>query len=181
MGVIVNYNLTEELAHGIYVSCLVRDLAEELALDEPVVYQLKLAGVLHDIGKLYEMDSNEYGIVSEYTVEGELLGHLVMGAMIVKDAAQKVNAGMDYEKILVLQHMLASHHGPDPEMGSARKPCILESYLLHEIDMIDMYAYVADKDRVIIVITVIINWILRLPILFIILPPYYCNFIITKN
>ncbi len=52
MGVIVNYNLTEELSHGIYVSCLVRDLSRELGLEERVVYQFKLAGLLHDIGKL---------------------------------------------------------------------------------------------------------------------------------
>ena len=52
MGRIVDYNLTEELEHGIFVSCLVRDLARELNLDEPVVYRLTLAGLLHDIGKL---------------------------------------------------------------------------------------------------------------------------------
>ena len=43
MGRIVDYNLTEELEHGIFVSCLVRDLARELNLDEPVVYRLTLA------------------------------------------------------------------------------------------------------------------------------------------
>lgn len=52
MGRIVDYNLTEELEHGIYVSCLVRDLARELALDENIVYQMQIAGMLHDIGKL---------------------------------------------------------------------------------------------------------------------------------
>lgn len=52
MGVIVDYNLTEELSHGIYVSCLARDLAMELGLDDRSVYQIKLAGLLHDIGKL---------------------------------------------------------------------------------------------------------------------------------
>ena len=52
MGRIVDYNLTEELEHGIYVSCLVRDLSRELGLEERVVYQFKLAGLLHDIGKL---------------------------------------------------------------------------------------------------------------------------------
>ena len=52
MGSIVNYNLTEELEHGIYVSCLVRDLARDLMLGEQQVYQLQIAGMLHDIGKL---------------------------------------------------------------------------------------------------------------------------------
>lgn len=52
MGHIVDYNLTEELEHGIYVSRLAGDLAEELYLDEGVVYQIRVAGLLHDIGKL---------------------------------------------------------------------------------------------------------------------------------
>ncbi len=52
MGRIVDYNLTEELEHGIYVSCLARELARDLALSESVVRQLQIAGMLHDIGKL---------------------------------------------------------------------------------------------------------------------------------
>lgn len=52
MGKIVDYNLTEELEHGVYVSCLVRDLTKELEMDETAAYQLTLAGLLHDIGKL---------------------------------------------------------------------------------------------------------------------------------
>ena len=71
MGRIVDYNLTEELEHGIFVSCLVRDLARELNLDEPVVYRLTLAGLLHDIGKL-RLANYLYGtekIVSPLVVE----------------------------------------------------------------------------------------------------------------
>lgn len=52
MGKIVDYNLTEELEHGVYVSCLVRELTKELELEEEAAYQLTLAGLLHDIGKL---------------------------------------------------------------------------------------------------------------------------------
>ena len=71
MGVIVNYNLTEELAHGIYVSCLVRDLSKELGLSDSVVYQFSLAGLLHDIGKL-KLANYIYGneeIVSPLVIE----------------------------------------------------------------------------------------------------------------
>ena len=71
MGRIVDYNLTEELEHGIFVSCLVRDLARELNLDEPAVYRLTLAGLLHDIGKL-RIANYLYGtekIVSPLVVE----------------------------------------------------------------------------------------------------------------
>jgi putative nucleotidyltransferase with HDIG domain len=52
MGRIVDYNLTEELAHGTYVSCLARDVAKELDLDGDVQQSIALAGLLHDIGKL---------------------------------------------------------------------------------------------------------------------------------
>ena len=52
MGRIVDYNLTEELAHGIYVSCLAREVAKELDLDGDVQQNISLAGLLHDIGKL---------------------------------------------------------------------------------------------------------------------------------
>lgn len=52
MGQIVDYNLTEELEHGVYVSCLVRELCRELALPDGASYELTRAGLLHDIGKL---------------------------------------------------------------------------------------------------------------------------------
>ena len=71
MGVIVNYNLTEELAHGVYVSCLVRDLSKELGLPDAVIYQFSLAGLLHDIGKL-QLANYLYGneeIVSPLVIE----------------------------------------------------------------------------------------------------------------
>jgi HD-GYP domain-containing protein (c-di-GMP phosphodiesterase class II) len=52
MGQIVNYNLKEEMEHGVYVCCLVRDLAAELGIKEPYAAELRKAGILHDIGKL---------------------------------------------------------------------------------------------------------------------------------
>ena len=52
MGKIVDYNITEELAHGTYVCALVRDLAMELGLSEEERRPLMIAALLHDIGKL---------------------------------------------------------------------------------------------------------------------------------
>ena len=52
MGRIVDYNLTEELEHGVYVSLLTGEVAKELGLSGQVVYDLKTAALLHDIGKL---------------------------------------------------------------------------------------------------------------------------------
>ncbi len=52
MGRIVDYNMTEELAHGTYVSCLARELARELGKSTEEQDRLALAGLVHDIGKL---------------------------------------------------------------------------------------------------------------------------------
>lgn len=93
------------------------------------------AGVmLHDICKTSEMDSNELGIVSDYTTEGKLLGHIIQGIKEIEIEADAV--GLDKEKSLVLQHMILSHHY-HPEFGSPKKPMTPEAELLHYLDIID--------------------------------------------
>ena len=52
MGKIVDYNLTEEIAHGIYVSRLAREVARELNMPKEEEDRIAIAGLLHDIGKL---------------------------------------------------------------------------------------------------------------------------------
>lgn len=100
-------------------------------LDMDYVY----AGVLlHDICKLNEMDANELGIVSDYTMEGKLLGHIVQGIKEIEIEAEK--ADLDKEKSILLQHMIFSHHY-HPEFGSPKKPMIPEAELLHYLDIID--------------------------------------------
>lgn len=105
---------------------------------------LLFAGIiLHDIAKTAEMDASELGIVSEYTVEGELLGHIIQGIkMIEKTAAQ---LGVDPEVSLLLQHMILSHHY-EPEFGSPKRPMIPEAEILHYLDMMDARMY--DMKRV---------------------------------
>ncbi len=96
---------------------------------------LLLAGTcLHDLGKEWEFDFSELGLVTEYSTPGQLLGHLVMGAQEVADAARGL--GIPEEKALLLQHMLLSHHG-EPEFGAAVRPMCAEAELLSLIDKID--------------------------------------------
>ncbi len=73
-------------------------------------------------------------LVTEYSVKGELLGHLVMGAQAVAKAAEE--AGLPEDKSVLLQHMILSHHG-DPQFGAAVRPVCAESELLSMIDLID--------------------------------------------
>ncbi len=105
---------------------------------------LLYAGVmLHDLAKLEEMDASELGIVSDYTVEGQLLGHITQGIKKVELVAEKV--GADREIVMLLQHMILSHHY-EPEFGSPVRPMFPEAELLHHLDIIDARMY--DMKRV---------------------------------
>jgi 3'-5' exoribonuclease len=101
--------------------------------------ELLISGaILHDIAKTIEFEVKETGIASGYTVEGNLIGHLVMGAMMVKEAGQKLC--IDKEKSMLLQHMIISHHG-EPEFGAAVRPLFLEAELLSQLDSMDAKIY----------------------------------------
>nr|WP_205693962.1 HD domain-containing protein [Clostridium prolinivorans] len=99
--------------------------------------------ILHDMAKIEEMNANNLGIVSEYTVEGQLLGHIIQGVKNLEIAAE--NVGADKEVTIMLQHMILSHHY-EPEYGSPVKPMFPEAELLHHLDIIDARMY--DMNRV---------------------------------
>ena len=96
---------------------------------------LLLAGtLLHDIAKLEEFLVSDLGMVTEYSVKGQLLGHLVLGAQEAAQVCQEL--GVPEEKSVLLQHLLLSHHG-QPEFGAAVVPMCAEAELLNYIDNID--------------------------------------------
>jgi len=100
---------------------------------------LLFAGIiLHDISKLDEMDANELGFVTAYTVEGQLLGHILQGVKLVDRVAREL--GSDAEVSLLLQHLIASHHYT-VEWGSPKSPMIPEGEILHYLDIIDAHMY----------------------------------------
>lgn len=90
--------------------------------------------ILHDMCKILEMDSDEYGVVADYTMEGKLLGHIIQGIKEIDSEGEKI--GIAREKSVVLQHMVLSHHY-EPEFGSPKKPMTPEAELLHFLDIID--------------------------------------------
>lgn len=101
--------------------------------------ELLISGaVLHDIAKLDEFSVGELGIAEGYTVEGNLLGHLAMGATKVDEYAKKL--GISRKTSVLLQHMLLSHHG-DPEFGAAVRPMFIEAEILSELDLLDSRIY----------------------------------------
>ncbi len=99
---------------------------------------LLYAGViLHDMEKVNEMESDRLGM-AEYTLEGELLGHLVMGARNIDRVARELN--VPESTSLLLQHMIISHH-LKAEYGSPKPPMLPEAEVLHHLDMIDARIY----------------------------------------
>lgn len=90
--------------------------------------------LLHDIGKIEEFGRSNaaFGMVDKYSTEGTLLGHLVIDALIV----EKYDDVISEEKLLLVKHMLISHH-QKPEWGACVKPMTLEAELLSRIDGID--------------------------------------------
>ena len=90
--------------------------------------------LLHDFAKEQEFCFSGLGMVTDYSLSGQLVGHLVMGAQEAAQCAQEL--GIPEEKSLLLQHMILSHHG-EPEFGAAVRPQCAEAELLSEIDLID--------------------------------------------
>ena len=102
---------------------------------ETVDRSLLLAGtLLHDLSKAEEFSFSPLGLVTEYSLKGQLLGHLVMGAQEAARAAEEL--AIPEEKAVLLQHMILSHHG-QPEFGAAVVPMCAESELLSLIDTMD--------------------------------------------
>ncbi len=90
------------------------------------------AAILHDVGKLDELC---YDRAISYTVEGQLLGHIVMEVETVSKAMDAIE-GFPANLKTVVQHMLISHHG-EYEFGSPKLPMIREALVFHYLDDLD--------------------------------------------
>lgn len=94
---------------------------------------LLVAGAfLHDIGKTKEFS---FGRTIDYSNEGRLLGHLVLGVSMLEEKLAGFK-NFPRETALYLKHMILSHHG-EYEFGSPKRPKFLEAFILHLIDDLD--------------------------------------------
>ncbi|MEG0329150.1 MAG: HD domain-containing protein [Longicatena sp.] len=109
------------------------DIASNLCLQYPLLSKDVLYGgvILHDIGKLIELSG---AIITEYTMEGKLLGHISIMQSMVDNKAKEL--GIEGEEVILLRHMILSHHGVY-EYGSPVLPMIPEAEMLYLIDNID--------------------------------------------
>lgn len=142
---LLTFPAAEKLHHAmtgglLYHTLSIVRLAECVCSIYPAVdRELLLAGaVLHDIAKLREYSLSPAGVVDGHTLEGMLLGHLVMGA---EDVGRKCDElGVTPEKKYLLQHMLISHHGK-LEFGAAVRPAFIEAEILSQLDLLDANIY----------------------------------------
>ena len=129
-----------KVMHHAYIGGLIEHvvglcgLAKQIAAHYPEldVDLLLTAAMLHDVGKLDEL---LYERAVSYSVEGQLLGHIVMEVESVGKVMDSIE-GFPERLKTVVQHMLISHHG-EYEFGSPKLPMIREALAFHYMDDLD--------------------------------------------
>lgn len=133
--------------HHDYVSGLLDHVVSMLKLGKSIAEQyptlnkdLLYSGIiLHDIGKVVELSGP---VGTQYTVEGNLLGHITIMVNEISKAAEELE--IEGEEVMLLQHMVLSHHGKE-EWGSPKRPMLKEAEILHYIDNIDAKMNMLDR------------------------------------
>ncbi|MDO5362464.1 MAG: HD domain-containing protein [Eubacteriales bacterium] len=109
-------------------------LCDYMAKTYPIINRdlLITAALLHDIGKTKELSAFP---LNDYTDEGQLLGHIYIGAQMIHDLAGEIP---DFPEVLKneLIHCILSHHG-ELEYGSPKKPALVEAVALNLADNTD--------------------------------------------
>lgn len=111
------------------------EIGKQLCQIYPQLNQSLLIGgiLLHDLGKSIELSGP---ISTEYTLKGQLMGHIVIVIEMINQACLELDIDSNIEPILLLKHIVLSHHG-QLEYGSPVTPHILEAEIIHFIDDMD--------------------------------------------
>lgn len=133
------HSAAKSIHHGFVGGLLEHTLAVTKMCDYYTTYYpilnrdlLLAAAMLHDIGKVYELSAFPE---NDYTDAGQLLGHVVMGAMIVRDRVKEI-ADFPTREANELEHCILAHHG-ELEYGSPKKPALIEALALSFADNTD--------------------------------------------
>ena len=126
--------------HHAYIGGLLEHTLSMVSLSDKIASHysgidrdLLLTGaILHDIGKTKEL---EYEFKIDYTDEGRLLSHIVIGLKMIDEKLSTIE-NFPEDQLLLLKHLIVSHHGSQ-EFGSPEPPKTIEAVLLNYIDEID--------------------------------------------
>ncbi len=127
------------LEHVISITTILDGLAKHYGkiVDRDLLF---LGGFFHDIGKIWELSFEK---TTDYTTEGKLIGHLVMGVELIEKKVNELEAipgrlpgKFPREKRLLAKHVVLAHHG-ELEYGSPKRPKCLEALIVHYIDDLD--------------------------------------------
>lgn len=99
--------------------------------------------ILHDIGKLVELEMDDIGNAN-YSVMGNLFGHLYIGAQMVDQVCKELGILEDSSNMHLLKHMLLSHHGKQ-EYGAVVRPATPEAYVLSMVDELDSRLWIYES------------------------------------
>ena len=137
-----NYSIAPaaKAMHHVYLggllehSLAVAALADDISRRYPGIHRdlLITGALLHDIGKVAELC---YRRSFDYTDEGKLLGHIVMGVEMITEKTAKLQ-DFPPELAIQLKHLLLSHHG-QYEYGSPKRPKTMEAVILNFLDDLD--------------------------------------------
>ena len=134
-----NHSAAKSIHHGFIGGLLehslsVAKLCTYIADNYPIIKKdlLVTAALLHDIGKVNELSSFPE---NDYTDEGQFIGHIVMGTMMVD---KKIKSIEGFPVVLgnELKHCILAHHG-ELEFGSPKKPALIEALALAHADNLD--------------------------------------------
>jgi 3'-5' exoribonuclease len=137
------------LEHVCSVTRVAALLAEHYAhyyndLDPPLDKSVVVAAaVLHDIGKVRELSYSP--VEAKYTKQGHLIGHVLLGRDMVREAARAID-GFPEETLLLLEHAILAHHGKH-EFGAPVLPKTIEAVLVHFIDDLDAKMNIVARAR----------------------------------
>ena len=133
------HSAAKTIHHGYIGGLLEHSLAVAKVCDYYTTYYKRLnrdllitAALLHDIGKIYELSGFPE---NDYTDAGQLLGHIVMGTMMIRDRIKDI-PDFPAKAANELEHCILAHHG-ELEYGSPKKPALLEALALSFADNTD--------------------------------------------
>jgi len=134
------------LEHTLSVTRTCAYLADKYAeyypdMQPPLDRGLVAAGaILHDVGKIRELQQQPEG--TSYTAEGSLIGHMLQGRDMLREAAAEVE--IDPETLLRLEHLIIAHQRL-PEWGSPKPPMTPEALIVHYADNLDAKFHMMQK------------------------------------